>query len=343
MLHRSIIQSVVRILPLTLLAGVLIFPGTLLAHDEPPAAHRAIIQQFYDDVLNAGDLAVMDELYAADYLNHGYGADLTLDDYKANIAAMQAALPDFNAEVEVLIAENDWAASRVIFSGTFENAWVMGDQTIEPNDKPIEWALNLLHRFDEAGKIAEDFTAFDSLGLLVQLDASPVPALLVNLVTNPERTPAVMAEASAEAAAMRDTYEAAFTHIIEDAINNGDLSAIDTYMSADHLSNEPFGDLNRDQFKDVITGFRTTVPDLHVDIEALVVEGNWLAARLNYRGTFSNPVKAGPLTIQPNNQQISFIIHVFVHYGDDGASIEDFKEYNRLGWARQAGLLPPAS
>jgi predicted ester cyclase len=332
-----------RMFILTLLAGACLLPGLVMAQDDAEA-HKAVIRQLFDEAYNAGNLDIMDELYAPDYLNHGYGDDLTLETYQAAIAAMQAALTDFHAEIEVLIAEDDWAASRVVFSGTFENAWVMGEETIEPNEEPVEWTLNILHRFDENDKMVEDFTAFDSLGLLVQLDASPVAPALVNLVSPLQRTPAVMEESAPEnAAAMHDVYQEMFTCVIEDAINNGELDAIDTCMGEDHAAHEPFGDLTRDQFKTAIGGFRGLVPDLHVDIEALVIEGNWLAARLNYIGTFSNPITIGPVTIQPTGKPVSFIVNVFVHYDADGKSIEDFKEYNRLGWARQVGLLPPAS
>jgi predicted ester cyclase len=321
-----------------LLVGLIAAP--LLAQEDPVEARKAALRELYAEVFNAGKLDVMDELYAEDYVNHGYGEDLTLDDFKATIAAMRAAMPDFKVEIEVLIAEVDWAASRVVFRGMFENEWVVAGQTIEPNDKAVEWGLITLHRFDEDGKLVEDFTVFDSLGLLVQLDASPIAPALVRLVSPPERAMAVMETVASDAdEATHAIYREKFTCVIEDAINNGDLDAIDSCMGADHQAHEPLGDLTRDQFKAAIGGFRSIVPDLHVDIDALVIEGNWLAARLNYTGTFTNPITIGPITIEPTNEPVSFIVNIIVHYDNEGVSIEDFKEYNRLGWARQIGLI----
>ncbi|HEX2620127.1 MAG TPA: ester cyclase [Phototrophicaceae bacterium] len=336
------LKIVIRVLFLSLLSSVFLFPGIVSADEDVPATHKAIVQQVYDEVFNAGKLDLMDEIYASDYLNHGFGDDLTLEDFKSTITAMQAALPDFEATVEVLIAQDNQVASRVLFSGTFENAWVMGDQTIEPNGETITWSLNILHKFNDEDQIVEDYTAFDTLGLLTQLDAAPLPKFIAEILTSPEHTPIVMEESTATEADLQ-IHQEAFMHIMDDAINNGELTAIDTYMAEDHQAHEPFGDFTREQFKQVIAGFRATVPDLVVTVDDLVIEGDWLMARLTYAGTFSNEISAGLISIKPTNKPIKFIVNVFVHYNANGVSIEDFKEYNRLAWLRQLELIPPAA
>lgn len=98
-------------------------------------------------------------------------------------------------------------------------------------------------------------------------------------------------------------------------------------MAEDHRTHEPFGDFTRGQFKQIIEGFRATVPDLHVEIEALV----------------ANPLSSGGVTLEPTHQPIRFIIHVFVRFNEAGVGIEDYKEYNRLSWLQQGGLLPEGS
>jgi predicted ester cyclase len=343
MLLCSPIKAALRIVLLSVLSGVFVFQGVVAAHEASPEANKTIIQQIYDEVFNAGNLDVMDEIYAPDYMNYGYSADLTLEDFKSTIAAMRAALPDFAAQVEVLIAEADWAASRVVFSGTFENEWVMDDQTVAPNGESIAWSLNILHRLNEDHQVAEDFTAFDSLGLLTQLGVSPLPPLYAAMLPPQEHTAIVMGEGEPVSEDMLDIHKAAFTHVIEDSLNQGDLTAIDTYMTEDYATHEPFGNLTREQFKQVVTLFRTTVPDLVVTIEAVVAEGDWLAARLIYSGTFSNAIGSDDMTIAPTDKPIRFIINVFVHYNEAGIGIEDYKEYNRLAWLRQAELLPASS
>jgi predicted ester cyclase len=343
MLLRFPIKAVLRMVLLSLLSGVFVFQGVVAAHEASPEANKAIIQQIYDEVFNAGDLDVMDEVYAPDYMNYGFGGDLTRDDFKSTIAAMRSALPDFAAQVEVLIAEADWAASRVVFSGTFENEWVMDDQTVAPNGEAIEWSLNILHHLNGDHQVSEDFTAFDPLALLTQLGASPLPPLYAGMLPPYEHSPIVIGEYEPVSEAMLDIHKEAFTHVIEDSLNQGDLTAIDTYMAEDYATHEPFGDLTREQFKQVVSLFRATVPDLVVTIEGMVAEGDWLAARLIYSGTFSNAIGSDDMTIPPTDKPIRFIINVFVHYNEAGIGIEDYKEYNRLAWLRQAELLPASS
>ncbi|MFN8375366.1 MAG: ester cyclase [Anaerolineae bacterium] len=318
---------------------VLVVSSSLVfAQDETVAAHKAAIEQVYAETFNAGDMTVMESLYAPDYVLHGYGDDLDLAGYQAVIEAMRAAMPDFETTIEVLIAEDDWAATRVLHTGTFENAWVMDGEAIPANDEVISWSAITLHRFDENGLIVEDFTAFDMLNLLIQMDAAPIPNALALLIGTREHYPAVMGETVATD--MLEANETAFTEIIERGINNGDFSAMETYMDEDYGLHEPFGDFNREQFIAVIAGFRAAVPDLHVTIDAVLREGDWIGTRLIYEGTFSNSIDLGAIYVEATNEPIRFIINVLIHFDGTGIGLEDFKEYNRLAWLNQLQVLP---
>jgi predicted ester cyclase len=323
MTHHARYKIWVQFLLIALILGGLTY--TAAAQDDMGESHKALIRQVYEEAFNGGDFAVIDANYAADYVNHGLGDDVDVEGFKAYIEELRAALPDFAATIEVLIAEGEWAATRVAYSGTFENEWVFEGEVIPPTGEPVEWTLNILHHFNEQGQLAEDFTAFDQLGLLIQMDASPLPNLITDLLER-EVVHAAMEETVSEGLA--ETQAAAFRHVIDDAINNGDLTAIDTYMAEDYQLHEPLGDYNRQQFRDIIEGFRTIVPDLHVDIDALVIEGDWLASRLIYTGTFTEDVDAGVIFVEATNAPIRFIINVFVRFDTLGVPVEDFKEYN---------------
>jgi predicted ester cyclase len=324
------LKIVFHILLWMFVSAVLVFP--LAAQEEASDAHKEAVQQIYDDVYSAGSLDLLDTLLAPDYVLHGYGADADADAYKA-----RAAMPDFEVAIEVLIAEDDWAASRVLHTGTFENEWVLNGETIAPNGETISWSSITLHRFNEDGLLVEDFTAFDMLDLLIQLDAAPVPDALALLIGEREHFPAVMGETIA--ADLEDTNEEAFNHIIEDGINLGDFSAMETYMSEDYGLHEPFGDFDREQFIAVIAGFRAAVPDLHVTIDAVLTEGDWLATRLIYEGVFTNSIDLGAVYVEATNEPIRFIINVVIEFDGEGIGVADFKEYNRLAWLQQLGYI----
>ncbi len=318
---------------------MLIFPlFSTTAQDTDLEAHKTVVRSVYEQAFSAGEVDILQDALAPNYINHGLGDDLDADGFEAYITSLRTAMPDLEATIEVLIAEGEWAASRILLTGTFENEWVLGDEVIAPNQEPILWTLIIMHRFDENGQIAEDFTSFDDLDLRVQLGVSPLPRLITNLLPAREYVPAVMEED--QSLDLEDIQIETFRHVIEDAINNGDLNAIDISLPGDYLTHEPFGDFTSAQFHLAIGGLRTIVPDLSVSTEVLITEGNWLATHLIYTGTFSEDISFSGITIPANNEPIRFIVNVLVHFDDEGVGLEDFKEYNRFVWLQQLGILP---
>src|SRR5690349_5353200 len=144
-----------------LIAVLSLFPVVTTAQDNPVETHKSLIEQVNEQALNAGGLDILDDIFAPDYVNHGFGDDLNLEDYKAMVEAMRAAMPDFTATIEVLIAQDDWAASRVRYSGTVENDWQMGEMLIPATGEHVEWTANIMHHFNEDNQVIEDFTAVD--------------------------------------------------------------------------------------------------------------------------------------------------------------------------------------
>ncbi|MBC7869473.1 MAG: ester cyclase [Chitinophagaceae bacterium] len=343
MSYRSRFATTISLVLLALFLGVFGLSNRAAAQDETAEAHKATLQRVIEESFNLGDLSVIDELYAEDYVNHGFGDDLDREQFKAAISMWRSVMPDFTATPEVLIAQDDIAASRLIYRGTFQNTWTMGDLTIEPNEQPVEWPLIILYRFNEDGKIVEEFTTFDQIDLLTQLDASPLPDFLASALDLRESVVAEMSDPLPEVdEETLAAHIADFTLAIEQGINEGDISVFNMVMVEDYRTHEPFGDFTREQFGQAIQGFRDAVPDLHVTIDIVIAEGDWLATRLIYEGTLANPIAAGDITVDEVGSEIRFIINVLVHFNEEGFAIEDYKEYNRLNWLRQVGLIPAA-
>jgi hypothetical protein len=78
---------------------------------------------------------------------------------------------------------------------------------------------------------------------------------------------------------------------------------------------------------------------LHVDTDIIIAEGDWLAGRLVYTGTFGQKISQDGVTIEATGKPILFVINVFVRFNKGGIGMADYKEYNRLGWLQQLGLL----
>lgn len=81
--------------------------------------NRAIVRRVLS-VFNTGDLAILDQLVAADFTNHNAppGAPQGLEGRKATVAMFRRGFPDLESTVEDEIAEGDRVVVRVNLQGT---------------------------------------------------------------------------------------------------------------------------------------------------------------------------------------------------------------------------------
>jgi steroid delta-isomerase-like uncharacterized protein len=119
-----------------------------------------------------GDLAAMDELLAADFVNHAAVPGVTPDreGYKQFVTMHHTGFPDFDVNVEDVVAEGDKVARRVSWTGTHKGSY-MG---IAPTGKQVKVTVITIERI-EGGKIAEQWGEADMLGLMGQLGVMPPP------------------------------------------------------------------------------------------------------------------------------------------------------------------------
>jgi len=128
--------------------------------------NRGLVQRYFEELYNKGDLARLDELVADSYVNRcpitpglsGSGST------RQAITLIRAAFPDFRVTVEELIAEGDRVASRLTLRGTHKGEFL----GIPPTGKEATVALYDIFRISE-GKIVERWGLFDQLGLMQQL------------------------------------------------------------------------------------------------------------------------------------------------------------------------------
>ena len=134
--------------------------------DSPSDANTALIRRIIAEAFNAGDLDIIDEALARDYLDHQAGPDAPGGPaaFKAFVDAFRAAFPDVQVTVEDLVAEGDRVALRVTLRGSQQGA--LGE--IPATGLPVEFGGYHIYRFED-GKVAEHWGLQDDLGLLLQL------------------------------------------------------------------------------------------------------------------------------------------------------------------------------
>jgi len=125
-----------------------------------------------EELWNTGDLAIADEIFATDFVNHDPSAPdvRDLETYKGFIAVTRAGFPDFHVTIEDIIAEGDKVASRWTARGTHQGELI----GIPPTGKQATWTGMTIYRF-AGGKIVEAWWSKDMLSMLIQLGVVPPP------------------------------------------------------------------------------------------------------------------------------------------------------------------------
>jgi len=75
--------------------------------------HKTVVRRLVDEVMNAGRLDVVDELYTPELARQA----------RDWIAPFRESFPDVRMEVVQLVAEGDTVAARFVCSGTHLGAW----------------------------------------------------------------------------------------------------------------------------------------------------------------------------------------------------------------------------
>lgn len=95
---------------------------------------------------------------------------MTRDELKRYFASLRKALSNFQIKRERILTDGNWLAARSTMSGTFDRAFEMSPiGPVEPNGTFIRFEVISLFRYDEDGRLAEEWVQSDTLGLLRQL------------------------------------------------------------------------------------------------------------------------------------------------------------------------------
>ena len=145
--------------------------------------------------------------------------------------------------------------------------------------------------------------------------------------------------------AQDDTEEAhkeVVHYLFEEAYNQGNLDAIDEVYAADYVSHTPEGDVEGlEMVTGAITALRAAFPDFEMTIEILIAEGDWVATRYSLTGTFTGDF---PLTddfsLPPTGEPIELTGNTFHRFNEEGQIVEEWEEYDNLGFLQQIGLIP---
>jgi steroid delta-isomerase-like uncharacterized protein len=135
--------------------------------------NKAIVRRLFEEPWK-GNLSVVDELTASDYIGHDPALPEPLrgpEGVKEFVSTYLVAFPDARIQVEQQLAEGDLVATRWSARGTHEGELM----DIEPTGKEVTVTGLTISRL-EGGKIVEEFQNWDFSGMLRQIEADPALA-----------------------------------------------------------------------------------------------------------------------------------------------------------------------
>jgi steroid delta-isomerase-like uncharacterized protein len=136
-------------------------------------ANKAVARRYSEEVGNKGNLAVIDEVLAENYVRHcqATGADVHgREAMKALYREWHATFPDYHETIEFGVGEGSYVAAYITVRGTQKGP--MGP--FPPSGKVMDCKAVGIHRL-ENGKIVESWVSWDNMATLAQLGHLPPP------------------------------------------------------------------------------------------------------------------------------------------------------------------------
>lgn len=137
--------------------------------DRTGETKKEIVRRIPTEIFDDGDLDLVDELFAADFVGHVPPTPGELrgpDGFEGLVTAFRTGFPGLlHSEID-LVAEGDVVVARPTGTGTHRGEF-MG---VPPTGETMETTAMEMYRFED-GTIAEAWINLDMLGLLQQLGA----------------------------------------------------------------------------------------------------------------------------------------------------------------------------
>jgi steroid delta-isomerase-like uncharacterized protein len=134
--------------------------------------YKNMERRMVDEVFNKGNIEVVDELFAPEYVLHMPGGQELRgpEGLKQYVMLLRTAFPDLCMTIQDLVAEGDKLAFRLTSQGTHKGDF-MG---IAPTGKKISITTINISRF-AGGKVIEEWGCFDQMTMMQQLGVIPSP------------------------------------------------------------------------------------------------------------------------------------------------------------------------
>lgn len=137
----------------------------------------------------------------------------------------------------------------------------------------------------------------------------------------------------------RKEVEDLYHRLIEEVVNEGNLDVVDEIVSSDfvmHVAGDPEPVRGPTGLEEHLTPWHTAFPDLHIDIDDVLIDGNQVVGRWTLTGTHENEF----MGIEPSDARIS-ISGVEIDWVEDGEIVELWEIVDTVSLLQQLGVIDP--
>lgn len=277
--------------------------------------YGSIINRLAEEGLVQGNDAVLEEFIADDYVIHTPFGDLNRDAVSGMFAAMRAAMTDFNFGREIMVEQGDLVATRSVASGNFDNEFASPFGVFPPTGQPFRWEIINIFRFNDEGKVQEEWAQFDTAAFFAALGAAPAAGVL--------------------------TQEAA-DHFVErlTALFDGpNLDIADELFAPDFVAHMPLApNLDLEAWKGYVASFYVGIPDLRDHVNQVIIASDRLVLHSTYSGTNTGTLFGVSATGNP----VSLDGITIFRFNEAGLVNEAWVVIDVVGLLAQIGAFPPA-
>jgi steroid delta-isomerase-like uncharacterized protein len=126
---------------------------------------------------------------------------------------------------------------------------------------------------------------------------------------------------------------------VYDAFNSGDVDSLDDVISPDAIDHDPQnpfgGTAGPDGAKQAIAMYRAAFPDLRIQVEAQIAEGDLVATRWTSTGTHE-----GDMPGLPASHNKVTVTGIGIDRIENGKIVEGWNNWDTLGMMQQLGAVP---
>ncbi len=134
-----------------------------------------------------------------------------------------------------------------------------------------------------------------------------------------------------------DANKRIITEFIQRLFSQGDLAAVDDYLSNDFVNHDPpFGaSADREGMRSAAAGIRAAFPDWHSELHLLIAEDDLVAEVFTASGTHRGEM----MGVAPTGRELS-LPGINVFRVRDGCITERWGRLDDLGFLQQLGVAP---